>query len=150
MSIEIKEIPVQLVAGIRKEQLTKQVGSVISASAISLLVYSKEKAFEISGRGFTIFHNVGEETSDMEVCMPVKTKGPDRGDIKFREVQGGKAAVIMVKGGYEELPTGTAKLQKYCSDNNLKWKEIRNVYVKGPQETSKSEAYETEIQAILS
>jgi len=150
MSIEIREIPTQTVAGIRKEQLTKQVGSTISASAISLLVYSKEKGVEINGRGFTIFHNVGEETSDMEVCMPVKSKGADRGDIKFREVVGGKAAVLLVKGGYEELPAATGKIQQYCSDNNLKWKEIRNVYIKGPQETTKSEAYETEIQAILS
>jgi hypothetical protein len=94
---EQKEIGEVLVASIRKQQANSHIGSFISASAIQLLVYLKELGtmqeientyflvgVEASGKGFAIHHSQGGENADVEACVPVSTKGADRGDIKFK------------------------------------------------------------------
>jgi effector-binding domain-containing protein len=103
-TVSEKQVGDQLIASIRKTQPQKLVGSFISASAISLMVYAKELNIDPNGRGFTIHHKIGEEV-DIEVCLPVSKSGQDRGDIKFKEVKGGNAASLVFKGNHRSFVT---------------------------------------------
>ena len=96
--ISEKDIPPQLVISVaRNNQPLSQVGAVLASSVISLMVYLKELGIGIAGAGFTLYHKHGE-TVDFEVCLPVDKSGQDRGEIKFKEVKGGKAASTTLSG----------------------------------------------------
>jgi len=148
MSIQTIEISSQFVASIRKDQPPNHLGSFISSSAISLLAYLKEVKIDLAGRGFTIKHTSGGDNVDIEVCLPVVKTGQDRGDIKFREVKGGKAASITITGPYHLISGGYDALQKWLDENKHKLIEVREIFIKGPTETSDTSKYVTEIQYI--
>jgi len=143
-SVTLKQIDDQIIASIRKEQPQDDLGPFVSSSAISLLVYAKEKGVSVAGRGFVIYHSQGENV-DMEVCLPVSKSAEDRGDIKFRDIKGGKAASLIHKGIWENLPQAHERLRKWAKDNSHPFKEVREVFLKGPQETKVGEEYETEL-----
>jgi len=149
--ISEKKIPDQTVASIKKVQSLKHVGSFISASAISLIVYAKELGISPNGRGFTIHKPAAAEgEAEVEVCLPVSKSGQDRGDIHFREVKGGTAASSVAKGSYEKVPDAHAAMKKGCESKNQKVTEVREVYLKGPQETKDSSQWETELLYFIS
>ncbi len=112
-------------------------------------------------QGFAIHHHNGDDTIDAEVAIPVSSKGinsskqrltlkgENRGDIHFRESAGGKCVSLVVKGGYEHLKGAHDQAKEYVSANGHTTKEIREVYLKGPKETTNSDEYQTEIQYLI-
>jgi len=153
MAVEPREIPNLTIASIRKEVLHNQLSPFVSASAISLLVYLKEIGAAVAGNGFTVLHlkNGKEEENglfDVEVCCPAAKAGQDRGDIKFRQIDGGKAAATIMKGGYDNIEASRAKVRDWCNTNGHSFKQIREVFLKGPQHTKNSAEYETDVQFL--
>jgi len=153
MNVQLRNVEEVTIVGIRKEQPRNQVSPFISSSAISLLVYLKEAGIAPSGYGFTITYlrNGNEEENgsvDIEACIPVSKSGQDRGEIHFHSLSGGNAACLLVKGAYDQLDKARAELRSWCEKNKHNFTQIRDVFLKGPQETKNSAEYETEIQFL--
>mmetsp|Transcript_24044 Transcript_24044/g.33713 ORF Transcript_24044/g.33713 Transcript_24044/m.33713 type:complete len:155 (+) Transcript_24044:418-882(+) len=146
-NVTVKNVSSILVASIRKPQPRGQVSPFISASAISLLVFAKETSVDVNGRGFVIYHNPSDTNGDVdiEVCLPVSKAGQDRGDIKFKEVAGGSSASLIATGPYDQLPAQQEEVKKWCEANSLKYTQVREVFLKGPQETKNTAEFQTEI-----
>jgi hypothetical protein len=100
MAVVEKDIPSQLVASLKNQMTASQLFPFISASAISLMEYLKEINVDVAGPGLIIYNHIDGGKVDIEACLPAASKGNDRGTIKFRELEGGKAATLLVTGKY--------------------------------------------------
>eukprot|EP01118_Nematostelium_gracile_P002308 TRINITY_DN12539_c0_g1_i1.p1 TRINITY_DN12539_c0_g1~~TRINITY_DN12539_c0_g1_i1.p1 ORF type:complete len:150 (-),score=34.19 TRINITY_DN12539_c0_g1_i1:108-557(-) len=149
MAYTTKDVPEYTVAFIRKTEDADSLGPFVSSSAISLLVYAKEKNLEIAEKGFVIFHSFGEKV-DLEVCLPVTQISEGRGDIQFRVVKGGKGFSSVYHGSYDGLLEHQHVVIEEAKKQGFNHNEIRIVYLKTPQQTKDASQYETEVLLVQS
>lgn len=107
----------------------------------------------ICGKPFCLYYD-GEyrpDDADIEACMPVR-KGESTGEVSVRELPGGRCAVLLHKGPYEELGRSYEKILAYVKEKGYETQlPSREVYIKGPGMILKGnpKKYMTEIQILI-
>ena len=144
--VEEKEVPDQLIAGIRVKgpysdcsegfgELGKRFGRQIAGKAL-MLIYDREYR---------------ETDADFEVCMPVKKgEGDDR--VSVRALPGGRCVSLLHKGPYDDLSRSYEKILAYVSAQGYEVvMPTREVYHKGPGMILKGnpKKYLTELQILV-
>jgi len=142
MEIIVKEIPDQLIAGLRFKGRYAESGERFKRLFRSLGGLAASKPFNLYyDEGFM------EEGADIESCLPLrKEKRVD--DISIRKLSGGQAYTVIHRGAYDKLGNSYKKLADEMAKTGLKLSSpIREIYLKGPGLVfDNPDKYITEIQ----
>ena len=144
--VEVKELPPQLVAGIRMKGRYDECGEAFGKLARSL-------GRHIAGKALCLYYDqeYRETDAEFEPCMPVRKRVNVEG-VDVRELPGGAAATLIHKGPYSELGRSYEKLIRYVKEHNYQMRvPSREVYLKGPGMIFKGNPnkYLTEIQILI-
>lgn len=147
--VQIKELPEQLIAGIRMTGKYSDCGQGFAKLGRAL-------GFRIRGKAMMLIHDTEykELDADFEPCMPVSGAKPAdaAAGIQVRKLPGGKAVCLLHQGPYSELGRSYAVITDYLKANNLRTQTpSREVYLKGPGMIFKGnpKKYLTEIQFMI-
>lgn len=148
-NIVIKEIPDQLVAGVRYKGRYDQIGGAYKK------IY-KAVGFNVSGKPGALYYDeeFKEEGADIEAIIPIKKKikkDISKGDVSARVISGGKAYCITHVGPYDRLHQTYKKIMDHLVTMGVEYQHpSREVYLKGPGMIFKGnpEKYVTEIQFL--
>ena len=77
-----------------------------------------------AGPPFSRYHEITDETIDLEAGIPVRKAVPSQGRVKASELPGGKVALTWHVGPYHELPKSYAVLEE--------WMKLRALESRGP------------------
>ena len=141
--VETKELPAQLIAGIRMTGRYEDCGKAFGTLGRKLNRH-------ISGKALTLYYDgeYKETDADFEPAMPVK-RSLNIDGISVRELPECQCLTLMHKGPYEELGRSYRRLFGYLRQRELKLElPTREVYHKGPGMIFKGNPnnYLTEIQ----
>ena len=142
IEISVVDEKPQLVAGMRRRGHYKEIAVMLPA----LFEYILEKGAIIAGPPQYLWHeNSVEEArkadeagnADIEVCVPIAAKIPERDDIKCYILPGGKNAQIVHKGPYEACMPAYERLFAWIEENGLKLTgPLRESYLNDPKEVA--------------
>ena len=144
--VAVKEIPSQIVAGIRMKGRYEECGSAFSKLGRSL-------GRHIAGKPICLYYDgeYRESDADFEPCMPVR-KLLNVDGVDIRELRGGRAITLVHQGPYSELGRSYEKLIRYAKDHKYKMLvPSREIFLKGPGMIFKGnpQKYLTEIQVLV-
>jgi effector-binding domain-containing protein len=152
--VEVVEVPSQLVIGMRKKGAYAEIANMIPA----IFEYAVSKGVELTGPPMFVCHETDKEAcveadknacADIEIAVPVASKGEETEEIKFYELPGGKMAKVVHKGPYQECEPSYNKLFAWAKENGKKIiGPTREVYMNDPREIPKEEII-TEIYAPI-
>ena len=138
--VTVVDVPGQLVAGMRKKGAYDEIGNMIPAVCAHLA----SEGIEMAGAPMFICHEKSKEevieaqknaSADVEVAVPVSSKGKKGDGIRFYRLPGGKMARIVHRGPYEECGPSYERIFSWARD---KGKKIigpsREVYMNDPRE----------------
>lgn len=145
--VEEKQVPSQLVAGIRTRGRFAQ-----SADVFKRL--GRAFGFGLAGKaGMLIYDEEYKEAdADFEPFFPIKRAKKTEADIHVRELPGGRALCLVHRGPYDRSHRAYAHLLQECRRRGLTPKApSREIYIKGPGMffSGNPEKYLTEIQLFV-
>ncbi len=142
LNVELKELQPLAVMSYRTITSMNHISSVIGK------VYEEifQMKLQPAGPPMTIYHSkdFDHESTDLEVCVPIHTKGEKSKNIK--ETAGGLHACCTFVGPYSKLGEAYAKVMKWMEEN--KYESIAapfDVYVTGPQIAKTPDEFITEV-----
>jgi DNA-binding transcriptional MerR regulator len=145
LTVQEKNIPDMLIAGIRHQGHYKEIGPLFGKLV-------RACGPKICGPAFALYYDEGykEEGADFEAAVPIKSK-IDKEGIAVRELKGGKALTIIHKGPYEAIGNTYKKIIDYMKKKQITSKApSREVYLKGPGLIFRNpKKYITEIQFLV-
>ena len=116
---KVKELPSQLALSVRLRtplsELPERVGRAFGAIA----AYVADQRLAPAGVPFVAYYNMDMQNLDIEAVIPVGRKLPGRSNIQCREFPGGKAAVCLHVGPYNQIGAAYNGLNEWLSDNQL-------------------------------
>ena len=141
--IEEKDVPAQLIAGVRMKGHYSDCGKGFAKIGRSLGRY-------INGKPFCLYYDgeYKEEDVDLEACMPVREHKEVEG-ISVRELPGAHCVTLLHRGPYVELGRSYEKALAYVKAKGYTPQlPTREVYIKGPGMLLRGnpKTYLTEIQ----
>lgn len=144
--VEEKDLDTFLVAGIRYKGKYSDCGEMLGK-------IGRTMGRNLTGKPFNLYYDAEfkEDDADIETCFPVR-KGQDSGDIKVRELPGGRCVSLIHKGPYETISRSYEKIMAYIKEKNYVSKlPSREIYIKGPGVIFKGnpQNYLTEIQVLI-
>ena len=145
--VEEKELPTQLVAGIRTTGR-------FDAAGVLYKKLGRAAGFGIAGKAAMLIYDEAykEEDADFEPLFPVR-KATDLGaGIHVRELAGGRALCIRHRGPYNTSNVAYRRVYKACAERGLRaLVPSREIYLKGPGMLFKGNPakYLTEIQLLV-
>jgi effector-binding domain-containing protein len=80
----------------------------------------KRKGLVPIAPGYTIYHEVSDRDSDIEIVQPVEKSGADSGRIRFRRTEPFQVAAVVVKGPQDQMEQSYALLRKWISENGCR------------------------------
>lgn len=106
-----------------------------------------------AGKLFNMYWDKGyvEGDADIEVCLPVK-KVVQKGEVKSRILEGGRALSVIHKGPYGTQGSAYKAIIDYMNEHNLECGQPpREIYIKGPGMifAGNPKKYITEIQMVV-
>lgn len=125
--IEEKDVPAQLIAGVRMKGHYSDCGKGFAKIGRSLGRY-------LHGKPFCLYYDgeYKEEDADLEACIPVRERKEVEG-ISIRELPGAHCVTLLHKGPYEELGRSYEKVLGYVKERGYSAQlPSREVYLKGP------------------
>lgn len=144
--VEEKDLPAQLIAGVRMKGRYSDCGKGFAQIGRSF-------GRAIAGKPLLLHYDTEyrEDDADFEACMPVRKAKPAQG-VSVRELAGGRCVSLLCKGPYEQLGRSYAKILGYIKDKGYEVvMPTREIYLKGPgmifQGNPKN--YLTEIQMLV-
>jgi len=150
--VKIVEVKPQMVLGTRKKGFYKDMGLHIPR----MFRFMAENNIECKGAPIFVCHECTLKqvcdtneagTCDMELCVPIDKEIPGKANYMSYELPGGKMAMIVHKGPYEECGPAYQTLLKWIKENDYQVAGLmREVYVNDPREIPPEEI-ETEIYA---
>lgn len=145
--VQEKQIPSQLVAGVRMQAPYSECGK-------GFAQIGRKFGRQICGKCFLLHFDAEyqEDAADFEACMPIR-KGASTEDIAVRELPGGRFACLVYQGPYDRIGQAYAKVLAHVKDKGCSvLLPTREVYLKGPGMIFKGNPrkYLTEIQLPIS
>ena len=106
LEVEIKDIPIQQVISITRHHKVDGLSEQIQRDCGALFRLAQEAGVAPTGAPFGIYHSTISEQEDgpIETCVPVSSKVEGKGDIEAKQLEGGKAACVVITGDQCHYP----------------------------------------------
>jgi effector-binding domain-containing protein len=146
--VELKEVPVQPVLGMRVKTNLEKVGEDMGNAFQQIMPYMGEAGVFPTGPPFALFYYEGEfdpNHIDMEICMPVNHVVESKGDVEGKEDPGGTMASIMHIGPYSGVEPAYNAIDAWVKENGYSYAgPAREVYLNDPSQVEEKDL-QTEI-----
>lgn len=111
LTVEIREIPTQHIISITRHHTVNGLSEQIQKDCGALFTLAQEEGAATVGAPFGIYHSAINEQEDgpIETCVPVNREIASKGNIEAKQLEGGKAACVVITGElchYPELLAG--------------------------------------------
>jgi len=111
LEVEVKEIPTQQIVSITRHHKLDGLSDQIQKDCGALFTLAQEAGVSPIGAPFGIYHSAISEQEDgpIETCVPINGRAAGKGDIEAKQLEGGKAACVVITGDqchYPELLAG--------------------------------------------
>ena len=116
MEPTIEEIRPQPVVGIRVQTKIQEIGDHIGRCLGEIAPFVGDKA---AGPPLSRYHTWDGQGGEMEVAMPVSEPIEGTGNIQASELPGGRAAIVMHVGHYEQLSAVWQELGAWIKEQGL-------------------------------
>jgi len=146
--VEVKELPPQQVAGVKRRTSMATIGSTIQQGFVTLMSTMGKAGIAPAGPPFIVYLDVFDRESDgdIEICIPVAGPFTGEGDVYGTVVGGGPVASTVHRGSYDQIGTAYQTLTAWIQEHG---RQIvgpsREVYLTDPQRTPDPADYVTEI-----
>ena len=106
LEVEIKEIPTQHIISITRRHTVNGLSEQIQQDCGALFTLAQEAGVSTLGAPFGIYHNAINEQEDgpIETCVPVNREMAGKGNIEAKQLEGGKAACVVITGDQCRYP----------------------------------------------
>ena len=106
LEVEVKDIPTQQIISITRRHTVDGLGKQEEQDIGALFALAGEQGAHTLGAPFGIYHGAVSETEDgpVETCLAVEGKVEGRGDIEVKQLEGGKAASVVITGDQCHYP----------------------------------------------
>jgi DNA-binding transcriptional MerR regulator len=145
LEVEVKEIPEQQIISITRNHTVNGLSEQIQKDCDALFSLAEEAGATPSGPPFGIYHGAVSETEDgpVETCVAVVGKIEGRDEIQTKQLEGGKAASVVITGEmchYPELLAGYDAASDWIQKNGYKMVgSPREIWYTGPGPDAKWE-----------
>lgn len=106
LEVEVREIPPQQIISITRHHTVDGLSEQIQKDCSALFALAGAQGLSPIDAPFGIYHNAINEQEDgpIETCIPLSAEAKGRGDIVARQLDGGKAACVTIRGGQCHYP----------------------------------------------
>jgi len=106
LEVEVKEIPTQQIISITRHHKVDGLSDQIQKDCEALFTLAQEAGATPIGAPFGIYHNAisEQEHGPIETCVPVNGRVEGKGDIEAKQLEGGKAACVVITGDQCHYP----------------------------------------------
>ena len=106
LEVEVKEIPTQQIISITRHHKLEGLSEQIRRDCEALFALAEERGVAPTDAPFGIYHSTINEQEDgpIETCVPVNGKVAGKGDIEAKQLEGGKAACVVITGDQCHYP----------------------------------------------
>jgi len=106
LEVEVKDIPAQQIISITRRHTVDGLGKQEEQDIGALFSLAGEQGARTLGAPFGIYHGAVSETEDgpVETCLVVQGKVEGRGDVEVKQLEGGKAACVVITGDQCHYP----------------------------------------------
>jgi len=145
LEVEVKDILAQQVISITRHHTADGLGKQQEKDIGALFTLAGEQNVEVYGPPFGIYHGAVSETEDgpVETCIVVDGKITVRDNIEAKQLEGGKAACVVITGDqchYPELLAGYDAAVDWIQKNGFETTQPpREVWYTGPGPDAKWE-----------
>lgn len=101
--VEIKEQPAQPALTIRTRTPARELPNRLGQGYEAVMRYLGEAGGHPAGAPFVAYYNMDMEDLDVEFGFPVDRELPGSGEVQSSQVPGGRQAVCLYTGPYQEL-----------------------------------------------
>jgi len=145
--VEVKEVPESHVIWVRTQTPIQRMGQAMGRVFGEIFRYLGPKGINPTGPPVAIYYSSpGSEPVDFEVCVPVPAGVTGDENIKVKTLSGGTMASLIYVGPYRKIGSAYSILTQWIEKSEYSPAgTCREVYLKGPQETSNPRDYRTEI-----
>jgi DNA-binding transcriptional MerR regulator len=100
LEVTVREIPTQQIISITRHHTVNGLSEQIQKDCSTLFALAEERGVSPIGAPFGIYHSAINEQEDgpIETCVPVNAKVEARGNIEAKQLEGGKAACVVITG----------------------------------------------------
>jgi effector-binding domain-containing protein len=100
LEVEVREIPTQHIISITRHHKLDGLSDQIQKDCGALFTLAQEVGVPAVGAPFGIYHSAINEQEDgpIETCVPVNGRVEGKGDIEAKQLEGGKAACVVITG----------------------------------------------------
>ena len=111
LEVEVKDIPTQQIISITRRHRLEGLSEQIQRDCGALFTLAQETGVTPVGAPFGIYHSAISEHEDgpIETCIAVQGQAEAKGNIEAKQLEGGKAACVLITGEqchYPELLAG--------------------------------------------
>jgi DNA-binding transcriptional MerR regulator len=145
LEVEVKEIPTQQIISITRRHTVDGLGKQEEQDIGALFSLANDHGARTLGAPFGIYHGPVSEQEDgpVETCLAVDGKVEERGDIEAKQLEGGKAACVVITGEqchYPELLGAYDAAADWIQKNGYETTQPpREVWYTGPGPNAKWE-----------
>ena len=113
---EIIERPAQPTLAVRTRTPVAELPSIMGQVYGSIMQYLGDVGAFPAGAPFAAYYNVDMDDLDVEIGFPVAQPLPGRGDVQPGKIAGGRAAVCLHVGPYDQVEPAYAALTAFISE----------------------------------
>jgi effector-binding domain-containing protein len=148
--VQLEEIKPQPAMSIRFRAKPKELGPKFGKSMGVLYTYVYSHGGEVIGPPFGRYHDMDDESFDVEAGVPVAKVIAGNDQVKQSELPGGEVATLLYRGPYTELGESHDTLKAWAESKGREaaggsWE----VYLIGPSQESDPAKYETKLYLPL-
>jgi DNA-binding transcriptional MerR regulator len=138
LEVEVKDVPAQQIVSITRRHTQNGLSEQIQKDCGVLFAFAGEQNAQPLGAPFGIYHGPISETEDgpIETCVPIQGKVEVRDHIEAKQLEGGKAACVVITGEqckYPELLAAYDAAADWIQKNNYEMVgSPREVWYTGP------------------
>ena len=143
--VEVRDIPAQQIISITRHHTADGLGKQQEHDIGALFTLAAEQGVQATGAPFGIYHGAVSETEDgpVETCIVVDGKITGRDNIEVKQLEGGKAACVVITGDqchYPELLGGYDAAADWIQRNGFETTQPpREIWYTGPGPDAKWE-----------
>jgi len=146
---KVKELPSQLALSIRLRTPVSELSQRVGRAFGAIAAYLADQRLAPAGVPFVAYYNMDMQDLDIEAVIPVARKLLGRGNIQCRQFPGGKAAVCLHVGAYDQIGAAYNGLNEWLKANQLQGIGVAyEFYLNDPAVTPR-EALRTEVAMPL-
>jgi effector-binding domain-containing protein len=146
-AVTVGHVPDQAILAIRNRLPMTRLPGFIGESFARIYGELPKLSAEADGEPFVMYHTVGAEAVDAEVCVPVDHAGEPDEPIRARLLPATDVAITLHVGPYEDLGLAYAALTAWVTKHGYQVSgPVRERYLNEPSEDTPPIDYRTEIE----